>query len=145
VQYFQRNRFELHPEKAAPYEVELGLLGVQQSSAAPVPPDSFQSRAKGNDYPQRYSDDSADPGAATLFPKFESPVVTSIAAAPIFNGLFAADHKDNLYPQVAWYVPSLENGGAYWSGVGDDRHLAVKYKLRQGINGQTDRRLPRRM
>src|SRR6476661_4298047 len=30
VQYFERNRFELHPEKAAPYEVELGLLGVQQ-------------------------------------------------------------------------------------------------------------------
>ena len=30
VQYFERNRFELHPELAGtPYEVELGLLGTQ--------------------------------------------------------------------------------------------------------------------
>lgn len=30
VQYFERNRFELHPENAGtPYEVELGLLGTQ--------------------------------------------------------------------------------------------------------------------
>ena len=30
VQYFERARMELHPEKPAPYEVELGLLGVEQ-------------------------------------------------------------------------------------------------------------------
>jgi len=29
VQYFERNRFELHPELANPYQVSLGLLGVQ--------------------------------------------------------------------------------------------------------------------
>lgn len=30
VQYFERNRFELHPEKAGtPYEVQLGLLGTE--------------------------------------------------------------------------------------------------------------------
>ncbi len=29
VQYFERNRFELHPENAAPYRVLLGLLGSQ--------------------------------------------------------------------------------------------------------------------
>ncbi|MEO8287802.1 MAG: glycosyl hydrolase family 18 protein [Chloroflexota bacterium] len=29
VQYFERNRFELHPENAAPNNVQLGLLGVQ--------------------------------------------------------------------------------------------------------------------
>lgn len=30
VQYFERNRFELHPEKAGtPYEVQLGQLGAQ--------------------------------------------------------------------------------------------------------------------
>jgi peptide/nickel transport system substrate-binding protein len=47
--------------------------------------------------------------------------------------LVARDHKDNLYPEVAWYVPSLENGGAFYSGAGDDRHLVVKYKMRRGI------------
>ena len=29
VQYFERNRFEYHPENSAPYDVLLGLLGVQ--------------------------------------------------------------------------------------------------------------------
>ncbi|NWJ44529.1 MAG: exo-alpha-sialidase [Chloroflexi bacterium] len=33
VQYFERNRFEYHPEnKGTPYEVQLGLLGVQMSA-----------------------------------------------------------------------------------------------------------------
>ena len=36
VQYFERARFETHPEKAAPYEVELGLLGVQQYKQVPI-------------------------------------------------------------------------------------------------------------
>ena len=42
VQYFERNRFELHPEYAGtPYEVELGLLGsetTQGRSFDPAPP-----------------------------------------------------------------------------------------------------------
>jgi len=30
VQYFERNRFELHPEQAGtPFEAQLGLLGTQ--------------------------------------------------------------------------------------------------------------------
>ncbi|HEX6289882.1 MAG TPA: hypothetical protein VFZ66_11855, partial [Herpetosiphonaceae bacterium] len=29
AQYFERQRFELHPENRAPYDVELGLLGVE--------------------------------------------------------------------------------------------------------------------
>ena len=41
VQYFERNRFELHPEKAAPYEVELGLLGVQQYKTTPIAADQL--------------------------------------------------------------------------------------------------------
>jgi hypothetical protein len=38
VQYFQRNRFEYHPEKAGtPYEVLLGLLGVQLTQGRNFP------------------------------------------------------------------------------------------------------------
>ena len=43
------------------------------------------------------------------------------------------DDNDNLFPLDAWYVPTIENGGAYFVGSGDDRHLIVKYKLRRGI------------
>ena len=38
VQWFERARFELHPENAAPYDVLLGLLGNEVGgAAAPVP------------------------------------------------------------------------------------------------------------
>jgi hypothetical protein len=38
VQYFERQRFELHPENARPYDVLLGLLGSERlSSGAPAP------------------------------------------------------------------------------------------------------------
>ena len=32
VQYFERNRFELHPENRPPYDVQLGLLGAVQAN-----------------------------------------------------------------------------------------------------------------
>lgn len=37
VQWFERARFELHPENQAPYDVLLGLLGNETSPAAQVP------------------------------------------------------------------------------------------------------------
>lgn len=70
---------------------------------------------------------------ASLFPVFETASVAQIAADPIFDSLVARDAKDNLYPEVAWYVPTLESGGAYWTGDGADKHLVVKYELRPGI------------
>jgi murein DD-endopeptidase MepM/ murein hydrolase activator NlpD len=43
VQYFERARFEYHPEhKGTPYEVELGLLGVQATTGRIFPPASVQ-------------------------------------------------------------------------------------------------------
>ncbi len=40
VQYFERQRFELHPENSRPYDVLLGRLGAQLLGPAPVQPDS---------------------------------------------------------------------------------------------------------
>jgi DMSO/TMAO reductase YedYZ molybdopterin-dependent catalytic subunit len=37
VQYFERQRFELHPENAAPYNVLLGLLGLEALNGTPHP------------------------------------------------------------------------------------------------------------
>jgi hypothetical protein len=37
VQYFERQRFEYHPEYSAPYNVLLGRLGAEQMLAPPVP------------------------------------------------------------------------------------------------------------
>jgi hypothetical protein len=38
VQYFERQRFELHPENARPYDVLLGLLGAERISGGGAPP-----------------------------------------------------------------------------------------------------------
>ena len=49
------------------------------------------------------------------------------------NSLTYRDENSNVFPELAWYVPTLENGGASYVGTGDDRHLVAKYKLRQGV------------
>jgi peptide/nickel transport system substrate-binding protein len=74
---------------------------------------------------------SQEPGS--LFPLFDKADVARTASEPIYDGLINRDSKDNSYPEVAWYAPTIENGGAYFAGVSDDRHLVVKYKLRRGI------------
>jgi hypothetical protein len=45
VQWFERARFELHPENQPPYNVLLGLLGRELSPKASAPPAPQQSRA----------------------------------------------------------------------------------------------------
>lgn len=40
VQWFERARFELHPENAAPYDVQLGLLGSESSAAQTTTPNA---------------------------------------------------------------------------------------------------------
>jgi Sortase domain len=45
VQWFERARFELHPENPPPYEVLLGLLGRELSPRASAPPAPIQASA----------------------------------------------------------------------------------------------------
>jgi peptide/nickel transport system substrate-binding protein len=134
VQYFERNRFELHPEKQAPYEVELGLLGVEQYKTQPIGADALPISPPKNVTSKKDTlvfAMSQEP--SSLFHVFENAAVAQIASRPVRVSLVAYDHKDNLYPEVAWYVPTLENGGAFYTGAGNDRRLVVKYKLRRGI------------
>lgn len=136
TQYFERARFEVHPEKAAPYEVELGLLGVQQWKTTPVaaadlpiaPPKGVTSSKD-----TIISATAQEPGS--LFLAEEGTVTAVRHTWPItFNdGLVGSTADEKYFPLAAWYVPTIENGGATYVGNGDDRHLAVKYKLRKGI------------
>jgi len=136
VQYFERNRFELHPEKAAPYEVELGLLGVQQYKTQPVaaadlpiaPPKGVTSKKD-----TLTAATGQEPGSNFVE---EEGTVTAVRHSYMitFNdSIVQLDDKENLFPLAAWYVPTVENGGAYFVGTGKDRHLVVKYKLRRGL------------
>lgn len=134
VQYFERNRFELHPEKTAPYEVELGLLGVQQYKAQPIPAGQLPiSPPAGGTTTKDTLVMAVSQEPSSLFPMFESTAVAQLVSEPLYSSLVNRDSSDNLYPEVAWYVPTLENGGAFYAGGGDNQHLVVKYKLRPGI------------
>jgi peptide/nickel transport system substrate-binding protein len=133
VQYFERNRFELHPEKAAPYEVELGLLGVQQYKAQAVAAADILIAPKAGDTTTKTSmvvGSSQEPDNMTVF---NNALINSRMRRFVEMGLTDRDSESNPYPQIAWYVPTIENGGSFYVGAGNDRHLVTKYKMRRGI------------
>src|SRR5215210_4789485 len=129
VQYFERNRFELHPEKAAPYEVELGLLGVQQYRASPVPGDKLPVAPPQGVKSSKDTLVIAFPNDPPSLYVTRSPLVFH----PLWYDLQGVDSKDNTFPLLEWYIPTLENGGARMVGYGEDRFLQVKHKLRPGM------------
>jgi len=133
VQYFERNRMELHPGKASPYEVQLGLLGVEQYKMQAVAADQLPVAVGSN---VKSTKDTIVIGTIAE-PKYLTFRENTDAAlrirSLIEDGFVGEDDNGNLFPLLAWYVPTLENGGARFVGVGDDRHLEVKYKLRHGI------------
>jgi hypothetical protein len=69
VQFFERNRLELHPENARPYDVLLGRLGADRLAARKI---DWQQFGK------------SDPSAAHYFPQ------TGQAIAPEFWGYWSA-------------------------------------------------------
>jgi hypothetical protein len=68
AQWFERNRLELHPDNARPYDVLLGRLGVERLDAS------------GRSW---FAFPKADPGAPAYFPQ------TGHAIAPEFIGYWA--------------------------------------------------------
>jgi peptide/nickel transport system substrate-binding protein len=136
VQYFERNRFELHPEKAAPYEVELGLLGVEQYKAQPIAADQLPFAPPTN---VNSAKDTLVLGSlqepTSLVGLEESTVVAQrvVSAITFQDNMVQGDEKENWWPTVAWYVPTFENGGSFYVGAGDDRHVVTKFKLRRGV------------
>jgi len=136
VQYFERARFEVHPEKAAPYEVELGLLGVQQYKTTPIAADKlpFAPPSGVTSTKDTYTAGSLQEPDTMFCNEANTVVAQRFCAAVTFQDqMILPDDKENWYPTIPWYVPTLENGGSFYVGVGEDRHLVTKYKLRKGV------------
>jgi len=136
VQYFERNRFELHPEKAAPYEVELGLLGVQQYKTQPIPAANLPfAPPKGvtSSKDTMVAATAQEPGSLMGIEEGTVTAVRHLHMITFNDALIYGDDKENYFPLLPWYVPTVENGGAFFVGTGADRHLVVKFKLRPGI------------
>ncbi|HYP21498.1 MAG TPA: peptide ABC transporter substrate-binding protein, partial [Chloroflexia bacterium] len=136
VQYFERARFELHPDAPAPYDVELGLLGVQQHLLTPIPAEQLPiapppgvTSAKDT----LYIGSLQEPTTLVGFEESTTVAARFLDAITFGDRLVHADDKQNYFPLAAWYVPTFENGGSFFVGTGGDRHLVTKYKLRPGI------------
>jgi hypothetical protein len=96
VQWFERARFELHPENAPPYNVLLGLLGRETSAAVcgpPVPPSGgiWTSRAElarlpmaGPAWQQLRAAAEAKPGKADIANQDSNHDVNTLAAALVY-------------------------------------------------------------
>ncbi|MDQ2808428.1 MAG: peptide ABC transporter substrate-binding protein [Chloroflexota bacterium] len=133
VQYFERQRFEYHPEnKGTAFEVLLGRLGAEQKDQVATIDHAMTGR--GNPVDTLNVGRGQDPSG--LMPYSSNTLVGSNFLAAVFNGLTKRDDKDIAQPDLAYYLPTLENGGAYYVGTGDDKRLVVKYKLKQGVKWQ---------
>lgn len=130
VQYFERQRMELHPEnKGTIYEVLLGRLGAEQEDQIPEMPASV---VRGTN-PVDVLRIGRNQEPASMMPYVDVISVGHRMRGLVFNGLTARDVDEKVVPDLASYVPTLENGGAYYVGTGDDKRLVVKFKLKHGI------------
>jgi peptide/nickel transport system substrate-binding protein len=111
----------------------LGLLGVQQYKATPIAADKLPIAPIPNNTTSKTTMVIGSQQEPTDLTPFDGAEVSVRIQELVSKGLVNRDATSNVYPELAWYVPTLENGGAFYVGTGDDQHLVVKYKLRQGV------------
>ncbi len=103
VQYFERNRFEYHPEKSPPYNVLLGLLGeqVKQLPLAPVIDNrstalgilnsyynaiNLKDYQRAYNYWQLYGNGSSNPNTFNVFAAgFSQTAAVNVATGPVYS------------------------------------------------------------
>jgi peptide/nickel transport system substrate-binding protein len=131
VQYFERQRMELHPEnKGTPFEVLLGRLGAEQVGQTAEQPRTYKEET-GTAVDAIRVGMSQEPDS--LFSATSTLYVTTVVLGPVENGLVYRDDKAEWHGDLAHFLPTIDNGGAYYAGSGRDKRLSVKYKLKRGV------------
>jgi TolB protein len=142
VQWFERARFELHPEQSPPYHVLLGLLGKEGHETARTPLQlAVSGRIDGNTDIYLLNTDGSDPVRLTTHPESDSSPVwspdgTRIAFQSYRNGgaytdiyMMDADGSNllQLTDNPYW------DGGSTWSP--DGTRIAFTSNRRAGEHG----------
>ncbi len=131
VQYFEHQRLELHPENAGTlYEVLLGRLGAEQMGQVAEPPRTYAPEG-GPPVDTIRVAVSAEPD--TLFSATATVYVAGMVLVTVENSLVYWDDQGQWHGSLAAFVPTIDNGGAFYTGTGRDQRLVVKYKLKHGI------------
>ena len=68
----------------------------------------------------------------TLHPIIGSMQAKTIALSPVLVGCIAQNEKAEWVGLGCESVPTLDNGGATFVGDGEDRHIEMTYKIREG-------------
>jgi hypothetical protein len=112
VQYFERNRFEWHPENPPAYNVQLGLLGVEYARLESLNP--LARTLLPGPVPQAGTDLSDSPQLAKLVDPSLLPAVQALGHTAQFRWIPAVLIQNNIPVQVA---DINENGvaGAFMS------------------------------
>ncbi|MGB8645593.1 MAG: peptide ABC transporter substrate-binding protein [Anaerolineae bacterium] len=69
----------------------------------------------------------------TLNPFIGSMMARTLVTAAIFSGCVSQDEKTNWVPMLCESVPTLDNGGAVFTGTGADQQLVVTFKFKAGL------------
>jgi peptide/nickel transport system substrate-binding protein len=69
----------------------------------------------------------------SLFSSTTTLYVSSVVLSPVENGLAYRDDKAVWHGDLAYFLPTIDNGGAFYAGSGRDKRLSVKYKLKRGV------------
>lgn len=109
VQYFERNRLELHPEQAGTaYEVQLGLLGSELLDASGGPA-AYANLGPPHSYPA--------PGTASAYPKMgHAPDYSWVAGQVVFTRIqggcvFVHTDTESFSPNgEGWQSEQVQNG-----------------------------------
>jgi ABC-type transport system substrate-binding protein len=129
VQYFERQRLELHPENKAPFDVQLGRLGAEQMDQSSLPKTAITRPNNPADVLRLGR--GQDP--STMLAYTDNTLIGTYLRGFVFNSLTTRNEKAEVLPDLALFLPTIENGGAYYVGTGDAKHLVVKYKLKRGV------------
>lgn len=127
VQYFERNRFEFHPENKPPYSVELGLLGTQLEKPQITPiiserldPEqllvSYYNALNRKEYPRAYSYWTAPGSGPTSTPpdynSFVNGYATTAAVGLSVGQVQTEGTAGTIYYRVPTVLISTQNNGA---------------------------------
>ncbi len=68
----------------------------------------------------------------SLHPLYATSPAAQTVLGALFVGCIGQDENGAPVALGCESVPTIDNGGAHWIGEGDDRHLEVTFKIRQG-------------
>jgi hypothetical protein len=110
VQYFERNRFEWHPELSPPNNVQLGLLGVEYARSTNIDP--LARIELPAPLPAADTDLSNDPRLANLVDPGLLPAIQELGRTPQFRWVPAVIIQNNVVVQFT-QIQDQDVGGAF--------------------------------